>query len=98
MKLCPICKQLHKTGDPCPTHLEARKSDDTLIGRVLDNKYAVENLISRGGMAAVYSARRRQIGDLVAVKVLTLDEDCDPVDLKRFQLEAATAASIKHPN
>jgi serine/threonine protein kinase/tetratricopeptide (TPR) repeat protein len=49
-------------------------------------------------MANIYCARRRQIGDLVAVKVLKIDDNLDPVDLKRFQLEAAAAASIKHQN
>src|SRR5262249_128411 len=61
-------------------------------------KYELEYLISRGGMASIYSARRLQIGDLVAIKVLKLDNDLDPTDLKRFKLEAASAASIRHQN
>src|SRR5205085_153556 len=36
--------------------------------------------------------------DLVAVKVLKIGETLDPVNLKRFQLEAAASASIKHQN
>src|SRR5947208_15252896 len=73
-------------------------SGDSLIGRILEGKYELEYLISRGGMASVYCARRQQIGDLVAVKVLKIDENLDPIDLKRFKLEAAAAASIKHQN
>src|ERR1051326_4762903 len=73
-------------------------SGDPVIGRILEGKYELEYLICRGGMASVYCARRQQIGDLVAVKVLKIDEDLDPVDLKRFKLEAAAAASIKHQN
>ncbi|MEW6730598.1 MAG: tetratricopeptide repeat protein [Acidobacteriota bacterium] len=98
MKSCPICKQEHKFGEPCPDLESASQVTDPLIGRVLDGKYELEYLISTGGMASVYCARRRQIGDLVAVKVLTIDENLDPVDLKRFRLEASAAASIRHSN
>src|SRR5436309_1681358 len=74
------------------------KGKDPLIGRVIAGKYTLESLINRGGMGSVYCARRHQIGDLVAVKVVKIGETIDPVNLKRFQLEAAAAASIKHPN
>jgi eukaryotic-like serine/threonine-protein kinase len=98
MKRCSICKKEHKPDEPCQPTKDRHVSSDLLIGRLLDGKYELEYLISRGGMASIYCARRRQIGDLVAVKVLKLDENLDPVDLKRFQLEAAAAASIKHQN
>lgn len=71
---------------------------DNLEGRLLDKRYQLRRLISRGGMASVYSALRLSIGDTVAVKVLVIDERLDPTDLKRFQLEASASASIKHPN
>src|SRR5688572_19398998 len=74
------------------------KLRDAFIGRTLDNKYELEGILGRGGMGSVYLARRRQLGDMVAVKILTIDKDLNPTDLRRFQLEAATAASIKHNN
>src|SRR5688572_21645618 len=98
MKICSICKQEHSPDEPCQPTKERHASGDLLIGRVLEGKYELEYLISKGGMANIYCARRRQIGDLVAVKVLKIDDNLDPVDLKRFQLEAAAAASIKHQN
>lgn len=49
-------------------------------------------------MASVYRALRLSIGDTVAIKVLVIDENLNPTDLKRFQLEASASASIKHPN
>lgn len=73
-------------------------TEDIFIGRLLDNRYKLRHLISRGGMASVYRALRLSIGDTVAVKVLAIDENLDPIDLKRFQLEASASASIKHPN
>jgi eukaryotic-like serine/threonine-protein kinase len=71
-------------------------NSDPLIGRVIDNRYKLESLMGEGGMGSVYCARRHHIGDLVAIKVLKINEDLDPVDLRRFQLEASSAASIKH--
>jgi serine/threonine protein kinase/Tfp pilus assembly protein PilF len=96
MILCNICRQEHKADETCPAGEELKK--DLFIGRVLEGKYRLEQVIGRGGMGSVYGALRRQIGDLVAIKVLKIDENLDPTDLKRFQLEAATAASIKHQN
>lgn len=69
-----------------------------MISRILDGKYKVESLISSGGMANVYAAIRLQIGDRVAVKILKKDGNLNPVSLKRFQLEASSAASINHQN
>ncbi|MBL8148775.1 MAG: tetratricopeptide repeat protein [Blastocatellia bacterium] len=74
------------------------QKSDTMIGRLIDGKYELEYTMSAGGVATIYSALRRQIGDKVVVKVLKLDEKLDPVELKRFRLEASAAASIKHPN
>jgi eukaryotic-like serine/threonine-protein kinase len=85
-------------GQLCRPAQEEYKGSDPLIGRIIDGKYVLESLISRGGMGSVYCARRQQIGDLVAVKVLKIDESLEPVSLKRFKLEAASAASIKHQN
>src|SRR5437867_2137165 len=102
MTVCPQCRQEHNSDEPCVTPSKPTKQDhdsgDLLIGRVLEGKYELEYLISRGGMASIYCARRHQIGDLVAVKVLKIDDNLDPTDLKRFKLEAAAAASIKHNN
>lgn len=72
--------------------------EDPLIGRVLDNKYALEASVGVGGMATVYLAKRKHIGDRVAVKILNTGMPLSEVDLQRFELEARVAAKIKHPN
>jgi hypothetical protein len=50
---------------------------------------------SRGGMGSVYRARDLETGQIVALKVLTLER---PFDLVRFGREATLLAKVKHPN
>src|SRR5438552_17939275 len=73
-------------------------TDDPLLGRALDGKYQLESCIGVGGMATVYLARRKHIGDRVAVKVLNTGLPLSDIDLQRFELEARSSAKIKHPN
>ena len=69
----------------------------SLIGKILGN-YAVKALIGRGAMGTVYLAKDVVLGRHVALKVLLGAVARDPEYVKRFQLEAKTAAPLKHPN
>jgi serine/threonine-protein kinase len=75
----------------------ARVAVDPLVGRLLDNRYAVRERIARGGMATVYAATDTRLDRPVAVKVMhpALAEDPDFVD--RFHREARAAARLRSP-
>ena len=70
----------------------------SLLGSVIDRKYKLTSLIGQGGMAMVFLAERLHLRDMVAVKVLRPRQDSSEDLIGRFQVEAAAAAKVKHPN
>ena len=65
-------------------------------GEVLDGRYEILELLARGGMGAVYRARRVLLGDDVAVKVLSTPDDESLRE--RFLRESRAAAQLRHPH
>jgi hypothetical protein len=61
---------------------------------VLDGRFEIERLAGAGAMGAVYKARDRVTGELVAVKVLRV---AHPDAAMRFAREAELLASLDHP-
>jgi serine/threonine protein kinase len=55
-------------------------------------------LIGRGGMGAVYKARQKQLGRLVALKILPPGVSHAPSFSERFAREARALAMLHHPN
>jgi serine/threonine protein kinase/uncharacterized protein YecT (DUF1311 family) len=66
--------------------------------RALEREYELIRELGQGGMAAVYLARRRDNGKLVAIKAIRARYLDDPDALQRFTREAATVAGLDHPN
>jgi len=69
-----------------------------LIGRILGNRYRLEERIGGGGMALVFRATDLQLGREVAVKILRGQFGADDEFVRRFRREAQNAASLSHPN
>ena len=67
-------------------------------GMVLADRYAVGQLLGRGGMAEVFLATDRVLDRPVAVKVLGSWLADDRRFVERFRREALSAARISHPN
>lgn len=71
---------------------------DGLLGRRLAQRYRIDALIARGGMARVYRARDERLERDVAIKVLSAPYADDPAFVDRFLEEARAAGSITHPS
>ena len=60
--------------------------------------YELVSKIAEGGMGAVYRAKHRDTGQLVAVKIIQGEPARNPVLLRRFEQEFKAASQIDHPN
>ena len=72
--------------------------NDKYIGRLLDNRYEILEVIGTGGMAVVYKARCHRLNRLVAIKILKDDLSQDEEFRRRFHAESQAVAMLSHPN
>lgn len=71
---------------------------DQYIGKLLDNRYEIQEVIGAGGMAVVYKAYCHRLHRLVAIKILRSDLATDSDFRRRFHDEAQAVAMLSHPN
>jgi len=69
-----------------------------MIGKRINGRYKVIDMIGGGGMANVYLAHDMILDRDVAVKMLRLDFVNDEEFIRRFHREAQSATSLTHPN
>ncbi len=65
---------------------------------LLGNRYRIEKIIGKGGMATVYLAYDTILNREVAIKVLKDEMSSDPLAIERFNREARATARLVHPN
>lgn len=69
-----------------------------LIGRNINGRYKVLELIGGGGMSNVYLAHDMILDRDVAIKILRYDFSNEEELRRRFQREALSTTSLAHPN
>ncbi|WFR85277.1 PASTA domain-containing protein [Arthrobacter sp. Y-9] len=74
------------------------RSEDPLLGTVVDNRYRVLERIADGGMSTVYKALHVTLERPVALKVLHPQLASDEVFVERFAREARASARLSHPH
>ena len=67
-------------------------------GRYLADRYEIIENIGSGGMSDVYKAKDHKLNRLVAVKVLKNEYSQDAAFVRKFRVEAQSAAGLSHPN
>lgn len=71
---------------------------DNLVGKRLDGRYELQEIIGVGGMAVVYKAYDNIEDRIVAVKILKEEFGKNEDFLRRFQNESKAIAVLSHPN
>ena len=71
---------------------------DRYIGKLLDNRYEIQEIIGTGGMAVVYKALCHRLNRPVAVKILKDELFQDAEFRRRFHAESQAVAMLSHPN
>lgn len=77
----------------------ARPHDaDRWLGRIVDGRYKVLDVIGRGGMGVVYRVEHIRLAKIAAMKVIHPDLLSNADAAARFEREALTATKLTHPN
>ncbi|WP_409305375.1 Stk1 family PASTA domain-containing Ser/Thr kinase [Peribacillus sp. SCS-155] len=69
-----------------------------LIGKRINGRYKLLDMVGGGGMANVYLAMDMILEREVALKILRMEFSNDDEFIKRFNREAQSATSLAHPN
>ncbi|MCC7073017.1 MAG: serine/threonine protein kinase [Deltaproteobacteria bacterium] len=71
---------------------------ESLIGKLVAERYRISRRLGGGGMGTVYVALQEPLGRDVAFKVVRRELARDPRTLERFRREALSLAQAHHPN
>jgi serine/threonine-protein kinase len=100
---CSACNQSYPAGTlTCPNDgarlIKLAAEHDTLIGRVLDERYEIRAPLGKGGMGTVYRGWQLSVDREVAIKVIHPKLSNDRSAVKRFLREARLASRLSQPN
>jgi serine/threonine-protein kinase len=77
---------------------ENHMHSEVQVGDVLDDRFRIEEVVSRSGMASIYKAKDLLKEETVAIKVPHMQFESDPASFARFQREAEIGKRLNHPN
>lgn len=104
---CPKCEGKYPpTHQNCPEdgtdllsyQMVEEEGRDRLVGEVLEDRFRIEEPLSKGGMGTVYRGSQIGFERDVAIKVLAEDASSDERQVQRFLREARTLSKLSHPN
>lgn len=78
--------------------LQQQTQTDPLLGRLIDHRYRLQDLIGSGSFGRVYRAVHERMPRTLAVKILSEEMSSDPQWVARFEREVRAQALLEHPN
>jgi serine/threonine-protein kinase len=81
-----------------PKQQPAGLNTESEVGKILDGRFELTELLSEGGMAKVYRAVDKSTGETVAVKIPFMRFESDPASYNRFQREEEIGQLLNHPS
>ncbi len=92
-----------------PTEASSQSSDAVIdrrlndsnaawLGKIVDGRYKVMEVVGRGGMGVVYRVEHLRMGKVAAMKVLHRDLVGDSEVVQRFEREASAVSRLHHPH
>jgi serine/threonine-protein kinase len=84
-------------GQPVYHETEIQMPHEIGVGEVLDNRFKIDSVISRSGMASIFKATDLTNGQTVAVKIPFMQYESDPAFYSRFQREEEIGHTLDHP-
>src|SRR5881394_3084558 len=88
--------QPHEALTPADRRLS--DSNQAWLGKLVDGRYRVLEVIGRGGMGVVYKVEHLRMGKIAAMKVLHTELAGDAEMVRRFEQEATLVWRLDHPN
>lgn len=85
---------LKKTGGAQPVSM----ANEVKPGDIIDDRFEIESVISRSGMASLFKAKDLTTKQTVAVKIPYMQLESDPNTFARFQREEEIGELLNHPN
>ena len=78
--------------------LPAFDENESLVGKVIENRYEIQSLIGQGGIGNVYKANHVHLKKTIAIKFLAPHLVGNKRALERFNKEAHITCNLSHPN
>src|ERR671933_567685 len=73
-------------------------ASNTMLGKLLDNRYRLIEKIGEGGMGSIYKAIHTEMDRTCAIKLLTAISTTNEEAIARFKREAKMASRIDNPH
>ncbi len=100
-KICPTCQMnFGPQSERCSVDnsLLAVVKRDPFIGKLIGDKYKIEEILGVGGFSTVYKADQSGLRRAVAIKILNAEFVAKPDKIRRFQHEAEMISTLVHSN